>query len=175
MTGHSTPKATSEMASMFASVEELGKATPLTEFRAGGSPSSLVICEAIKANSVQPKMGIGEDLMMQHGTPVEEKPNESQHMNTASDLCKKDFLKETPNCPFEDGGKVGSSVAIACESISNAPLKHIDPLLQSKKMITTQEGSSQKHSVSLAEESESSDHEADHMIFEDGGNASVAP
>lgn len=174
VTGHSTPKVTLEMASMFTSVEELGKAASISEFRAGGSPSLLVTCAASKANSVQPKMGTEEDLMMQHGTPVEERPIESQQMNTISDLCIKESLKETPNCPFEDGGKVGSSVATACASISSAPLKRIDPSLRAKKMSITQEGISPNHSVSLADESHSSDHEADDMIFEDGGNASAA-
>ena len=78
MTGHSTLKATSEMGSVFASVEELCTATPLKVFRAGGTPSPLVNCVSMKAKSNLPDMGLGEELMIQQGTTVEERPNESQ-------------------------------------------------------------------------------------------------
>ena len=67
-------------------------------------------------------------------------------MNIDLELCKTS-LKEIPNCPFEDGGKVGPSVVTACDSISRAPLKHIDPSLRVRKKNSIEEGSSQEHSM----------------------------
>ena len=78
VTRHSTPKATSEMESVFASVEELGKATPLKVFRAGGSPLPPVTFVAMKPRSNLPNMGLGEELTIQQGTTVEERPSEAQ-------------------------------------------------------------------------------------------------
>ena len=174
MTRHSMPKATSEMESVFASNEELGKATPLKVFRVEGSPSPPINYATMKPISDLPDMGLGQELMIQQGTTVEERLNESQRMNIDSELCKTS-LREIPNCPFEDGGKVGDSVVTVCDNISRAPLKRIDPSLRPRKKNSTKEGSSQEHSVPLADEGGSSDHEADDMIFDDGGNISVAP
>ena len=95
-------------------------------------------------------------------------------MNINPELCKAS-LKEISNCPFEDGGKVGTSVVTACESISRAPLKRVNPTLLPRKKNSTEEGSSQEHSVLLTDEGGASNHEADDMIFYDGGNISVAP
>ena len=174
MIGHSTPKATLKMESVFASNKELGKATPLKVFRVGGSPSPPINCATMKPSSNLSDMGLSEELMIQQGTTIEERPNESQRMNIDSEL-NKTSLKEIPNCPFEDGGKVGPSIVIVCDSILRAPLKRIDPSLWPRKKNSTKEGSSQEHSVPLANEGDSLDHEADDMIFDDGGNIFVAP
>ena len=69
---------------------------------------------------------------------------------------------------------MGTSVVTACESISRAPLKRVDPTLRPRKKNSTEEGSSQKHNVLLANKGDASNHEADDMIFYDGGNISVA-
>nr|POF21887.1 ankyrin repeat domain-containing protein 6 [Quercus suber] len=82
-------------------------------------------------------------------------------------------LKEISNCPFEDDGKVGPSVVAMCDSISRAPLKHINPFLQPRKKSSAEEGSSQGHSRPLADEGGTSDHEANDMLFDDGSNNSV--
>ena len=156
------------------SIEELGKATPLKVFRAGGSPLPPVAFATMKPSLDLPNMGLGEELTIQQGTTVEERPSEAQRMNIDPELCKAS-LKEISNCPFEDGGKVGTSVVTTCESISRAPLKRVDPTLRPREKNSIEEESSQEHSVLLANEGDASDHEADDMIFDDGGNISVAP
>ena len=126
---------------MFAFVEELGKATPLKVFRAGGSPLPPVNCAITKPSTETPDTVIGDATMVQPDTTMEERPNEPQRMNIDPDLLKAP-LKEISNCPFEDDGKVGPSVVSVCDSISIAPLKRIDPSLQPTKKSLAEEGSS---------------------------------
>ena len=79
-------------------------------------------------------------------------------------------LKEISNCPYVDDDKVGSSVVVACDSISRAPLKCIDPSLRPRKKNTADEGSPQGHGSPPAERVGPSNHVADDMLFDDGGN-----
>ena len=88
------------MESVFASVEELGKATPLKVFRAGGSPLPPVTFATMKPRSNLPSMGLGEELRIQQGITVEERPSEAQRMNIDPELCKVS-LKEISNCPLK--------------------------------------------------------------------------
>ena len=82
-------------------------------------------------------------------------------------------LKEISNCPYVDDDKVGSSVVVACDSISRAPLKCINPSLRLRKKNTADEGSPQGHGSPPAERVGPSDHVADDMLFDDEGNNSV--
>ena len=83
------------------------------------------------------------------------------------------LLKKISNCPYIDDDKVGSNVVVACDSISRAPLKCIDPSFRPRKKNTADEGSLQGHGSPPVERVRPSDHVADDMLFDDGGNNSV--
>ena len=102
---------------MFAFVEELGKATALKVFRAGGSPLPPINCAITKPNIETPDTVIGDATTVQPDTTMGERPNEPQRMNIDPNLLRAP-LKEISDCPFENDGKVGPSVVVACDSIS---------------------------------------------------------
>nr|POF24623.1 hypothetical protein CFP56_61038 [Quercus suber] len=77
-------------------------------------------------------------------------------------------LKEIFNCLYVDDDKVGSSVVTACDSISRAPLKCINPSLQPRKKNTANEGSLQGHGSPPTDRVGPLDHVADDMLFDDG-------
>ena len=172
VTGQSTPKASLEMESHFASVEELRKAMLLKVFKAGKSPSPPLSCAITSSDIEMPDTDNGDDMMVQLDATVEERPDEPHRMNLDLDPLRVP-LKEISNCPYVDNDKVGSSVVATCDSISRAPFKCIDPSLWPRKKNTVDEGSPQRHGIPLADEVGPSDHMADDMLFDDGDNNSV--
>ena len=76
-----------------------------------------VNCAITKPSTETPDTVIGDATMVQPDTTMEERPNEPQRMNIDPDLLRAP-LKEISNFPFEDDGKVGPSVVVACDSIS---------------------------------------------------------
>ena len=87
------------MESYFSSVEELGKATPLKVFRAGGSPSPPLSCAITSSSTEMPNMDNGDDMMVQVDATVEELPDEPYRMNLDPDPLRVP-LKEISNCPY---------------------------------------------------------------------------
>jgi len=79
-------------------------------------------------------------------------------------------LKEISNCLYVDDDKLGSNVVVACDIISRAPLKCINPSLWPRKKNTADEGSPQGHGSPPADGVGPSNHVADDMLFDDGGN-----
>ena len=154
------------MESCFASIEELGKATPFKVFRAGGSPSPPLSCAITSSSTEMPDIDNGDDMMVQSDATVEERPNEPHRMNLDPYPLKVP-LKEISNCPYVDNDKVGSSVVTVCDSISRAPFKCIDPFLRPRKKDTADKGSPQGHGSPPADGVGPSDHVANDMLFDD--------
>ena len=93
------PKASSKMESCFASIEELGKATPLKVFRAGRSPSPPFSYMITSSSIEMPDTNNGDDMMVQSDANVEERPNEPHRMNLDPDPLRVP-LREISNCPL---------------------------------------------------------------------------
>ena len=64
------------MESYFASIEELGKATPFKVFMVGGSSSPPLSCAIISSSMEMPDIDNRDDMMVQLDATVEERPNE---------------------------------------------------------------------------------------------------
>ena len=160
------------MESYFASVKELGKATPLKVFRVGGSSSPPLNYAITSSGTKMPNTNNGDVMMVQLDATGEERLDEPHRMNLDPDPLRVP-LKEISNCPYVDDDKVGSNVVAACDSISRALLKCINPSLRLRKKNTADEGSPQRHGSPPADKVGPSDHVADDMLFDDEGNNSV--
>lgn len=170
MTGQSVSN--SEGKNYFASVEDLGKATPLVVFKTEGLPS-FGPSRTIESSTMEMRdTEIGDITLVQVNAGVEERSHESNKMKVDQDPTRVP-LKKISNCPFVDDEKGGFSVATDCDCISRDPLKNVDPSLWPKNISSAGDDCPQGHANLLADGLGSLVDVEDDMQCEVEGNNSV--